>query len=90
MAQPRELLVPGGIALIDLEPNQATGFYFRDKPVLVTRIDGQHLAIVGLPLNLKPGEYFVERRDSDQVYKKFFTVKDKQYTVQRITIENKR
>jgi len=89
-AQPRQLLVPGGVALIDLEPGQSSGFYFRDKPVLVTRIDGVDRAVVGLPLSLKPGEYFIERRDGDQVHKKFFQVEDKQYTVQRITITDKR
>lgn len=89
-AQPRQSLVPGGVALIDLEPGQTSGFYFRDKPVLVTRIDGVNRAVVGLPLSLKPGEHFIERRDGGQVHKKFFQVEDKQYTVQRITITDKR
>ena len=80
-AQPRQLLVPGGIAVIDLEPGQNSGFYFRDKPVLVTQVDGVDRAVVGLPLSLKPGEYYIERRDGGQVHKKFFEVGDKEYTV---------
>ncbi len=90
LSQPRQSLVPGGVALIDLEPGQTSGFYFRDNPVLVAKIDGVDRAIVGLPLSLKPGEYFIERREGGQVHKKFFQVEDKEYTVQRITITNKR
>jgi len=46
--------------------------------------------VVGLPLNLDPGEHFIEQNQNGQTYKKFFQVKDKQYTVQRINISNKR
>ncbi len=92
-ALPRESRVPGGIAIIPLENNNATPrFKFKGKPVLITREKGQSLAIVGLPLSLKTGEYFISGYygDSKTLVKKFFTVKDKKYTEQHITIKDKR
>ena len=89
-AQPRQSLVPGGIAIIDLGPEGETDYRFRGKPVLVTRLNGVTTALVGIPLNLKPGEHYIEKRDADQVRKKFFAVKDKKYSTQHITIADKR
>ncbi|MDH3387320.1 MAG: hypothetical protein OEN02_05380 [Gammaproteobacteria bacterium] len=76
-AQPRRSLVPGGIAIIALEPEDTANYRFRNKSVLIAKIDGAPSALVGLPLNLKPGEYFIEARDSSQVRKKFFSIEDK-------------
>lgn len=90
LAQPRQSLVPGGVAIIDLDPGQATDFRFRDKPVLITRIDGVTRALVGLPLGLEAGEHYIESRTGGQVHKKFFRVVPKQYTVQHITIQDDR
>ncbi len=89
-AQPRQSLVPGGIAIISLENNHQSGYRFRGKPVLITQIDGAPAALIGLPLNLKPGEHFIEQRDAGQVRKKFFRVDDKKYSTQHITIKDKR
>ena len=89
-SQPRQLLVPGGIAIIDLEPGDNSTYRFRDKPVLVTRIEGMPSALVGLPLSLKPGEHFIENRGASHVHKKFFKVKPKKYSTQHITIKDKR
>ena len=89
-AQPRQSLVPGGIAIITLGAENFDGFQFRGKPVLVTLVDGTATAIVGLPLNLKPGEHYIEQRHNGQVHKKYFKIRDKKYTTQHITIENKR
>ena len=74
-AQPRQLLVPGGVAIINLEPGNDSGYHFLDKPVLVTKIEGKPTALVGLPLSLKAGEHFIEKRSADQVFKKFFEIK---------------
>jgi len=89
-AQPRQSLVPGGIAIISLEQENTTNYRFRDKPVLIAKIDGVPSALVGLPLNLRPGEYFIEARDSSQVRKKFFSIRDKKYSTQHITITDER
>jgi hypothetical protein len=45
---------------------------------------------VGLPLSLKPGEHFIEASDASQVRKKFFEIRDKEYSTQHITIKDKR
>lgn len=92
-ALPQESRVPGGVAIIPLEGvAENTQFKFRKRPVLITREKGQSLAIVGIPLSLKPGEYFIEGYDSHTkaLVKKFFNVTDKQYTTQHITIKDKR
>lgn len=89
-AQPRQSLVPGGLAIIVLAAEDPRDFRFRGKPVLITEIDGKPSALVGLPLGLKPGEHFIEARGDGQVRKKFFRVTDKKYTTQHITIADKR
>ena len=89
-AVPRQSLVPGGLAIINLEPGDDSDYRFRDKPVLITRIGGKPTALVGLPLSLSPGEHFIERRSANQVSKKFFKVAQKQYSTQHITITDKR
>ena len=89
-AQPRQSLVPGGVAIIKLNLDEASGFQFHGKPVLTTSIDGVSSAVVGLPLSLKPGEYHIEKKGDGRFQKKFFTVRHKQYTTQNITIKNKR
>jgi murein DD-endopeptidase MepM/ murein hydrolase activator NlpD len=87
---PRQSLVPGGVAVIQLKPGDESGYRFRDKPVLVTQIDGKPVALVGLPLSLKAGEYFIEKRDSGQVRRKFFQISHKEYSTQHIEIKDKR
>ncbi len=89
-AQPRQLLVPGGVAIISLGAGDTSGYRFLDKPVLVTEIDGKTSALVGLPLSLKPGEHSIEKRNVEQVNRKFFEVKYKEYSTQHITITDKR
>ena len=89
-SQPRQLLVPGGVAIIDVEADDESVYRFRGKPVLVTRINGTPSALVGMPLNLQPGEHFIEKRSASQVYKKFFQIEPKQYSTQHITITDER
>ena len=89
-AQPRQSLVPGGIAIIPLEPGDHGGYRFRKKPVLVASIDGKTSALVGLPLSLAVGEHFIEKRDSSKVSRKYFEVGPKQYSTQHIEIKDKR
>ncbi len=89
-AQPRQSLVPGGIAIIKLGQDDPANYRFRGKPVLVTSVNGVKIALVGLPLSLKPGEHFIQASDAGQVRKKFFEIKDKNYSTQHITIKDKR
>jgi hypothetical protein len=93
MAFPVDSRVPGGVAIIELESESGTPhFKFREKPLLISRVDNRTVAIVGLSLGLKPGEYFISGHygDTKQLVKKFFSVKEKQYTTQHITIKDKR
>ena len=90
-AAPKQSLVPGGIALIELDKSDKTPhFSFKGKPVLVSSIEGKQFAIVGLPLSLKPGEYFISGHWGKEkaLQKKYFSVSSKEYTIQRITIED--
>jgi murein DD-endopeptidase MepM/ murein hydrolase activator NlpD len=89
-ALPRESLVPGGVAIIRLDSNDEAGYRFRNKPVLVARIDGKPSALVGLPLSLAVGEHFIEKKDSGKVSRKYFEVKPKKYSTQHIEIKDKR
>ncbi len=89
-AQPRQSLVPGGIAIIGLEQDDDANYRFLNKPVLVTKVAGTLSAVVGLPLSLQPGEHFIKKSSVDQVYKKFFKVRQKQYSTQHITITDDR
>ena len=90
LAQPQQSLVPGGVAIIELGPGDTSGYRFKGKPLLVTRIDGVAKALVGIPISINPGEHFIENRSSDNVRKKFFTINDKQYSTQHITIKDDR
>ena len=92
-AFPKQSLVPGGIALIDLKRVDKTpNFSFKGKPVLTVLYQGTPMAIVGLPLNLNPGKHFIQGSwgKEKSLQKIFFTIVDKQYTTQRIEIKDKR
>ena len=90
VAQPRQSLVPGGVAIIDISEDSLAEYRFNNKPVLVTSFNGALHAIVGIPLNTKPGEHYIESRKNGAVKKKFFRVVNKEYATQHITIKNKR
>jgi murein DD-endopeptidase MepM/ murein hydrolase activator NlpD len=90
---PKESRVPGGIAFIPLGENITNAnFTFRKKALIITEQDGQTIALVGLPLSLKPGEYSISGHinNNQALIRKYFTVKDKKYTTQHITIKDKR
>ncbi len=93
IAGPKQSLVPGGIALIELDRSDKTPhFSFKGKPVLVATLGHKQYAIVGLPLSLKPGEYSISGHWGKEkaLQRKFFSVASKQYTTQHINIEDKR
>ena len=93
MAQslPRELAVPGGIAIIALgDALQKPEASYDDKQVLVTRHQGQWLALVGLSLSAKPGPHTLKTTIAGRSESREFLVSDKQYEEQHITLTNKR
>ena len=83
--------VPGGIAVVELgSAIKAPQISFKNKPVLVVKSTGeQWLAIVGLALNIPAGQQsiLVKNGSSREIA---FTVQDKKYKEQRLTIKNTR
>ncbi|KPB35378.1 Peptidase, M23/M37 family [Pseudomonas savastanoi pv. phaseolicola] len=80
--------VPGGVAVIDLGTGaQAPTATYQGKPVLVVKEQGARwLAIVGIPLTVKPGTQQVTSGGRTLN----FTVGSKKYPEQHITLKNKR
>lgn len=81
--------VPGGVAVVDLgTAAQAPKATFQGKPVLeVKDQDARWLAIVGIPLSVKPGTL---QQVSSGGRNLPFTVGSKKYPEQRITLKNQR
>ncbi|KPX09311.1 Peptidase, M23/M37 family [Pseudomonas syringae pv. cunninghamiae] len=80
--------VPGGVAVVDLGTGaQAPTATYQGKPVLVVKEQGTRwLAIVGIPLTVKPGTQQVTSGGRTLN----FTVGSKKYPEQHITLKNKR
>jgi murein DD-endopeptidase MepM/ murein hydrolase activator NlpD len=92
LALPISSSVPGGVVVIPIAsgkelPPQAS---FRGKRVLVTRDGGQWVALVGLPLSLKPGQYDLTVQHAAKPSSKKFRVVDKKYPEQHVTIKDPR
>jgi murein DD-endopeptidase MepM/ murein hydrolase activator NlpD len=81
---PRAEAVPGGVAIIPLAGNGPTTPVVRylGNPVLVTGTGSQQLAVVGIPINAKPGRHTLEA-DGKEIA---FTITDKAYAEQRLTV----
>ncbi|HEY8330896.1 MAG TPA: peptidoglycan DD-metalloendopeptidase family protein, partial [Pseudomonas sp.] len=79
--------VPGGVAVVDLGTGaQRPAARYQGKPVLVTREDGRRwIAVVGLPLTVKPGREQLELADGRRLA---FEVGSRHYNEQRITLKN--
>lgn len=100
-AGPRELAVPGGVAFVRLggaEPALADlvpppRAWFGERPLLVTRRGDAWFALVGLPLDISPGEHAVRLRAAGQGGADTtlrFAVADKRYPEQRLVIKDAR
>ena len=84
--------VPGGIAILQLpKDSPVTHVEFRGKRILIANNNGNRYAIVGIPLNTKPGKHKLQifhaekKRDALE-----FDVKAKEYATQHLTVKNKR
>jgi murein DD-endopeptidase MepM/ murein hydrolase activator NlpD len=78
--------VPGGVAVVDLGPGaSAPSARYQGKPVLIIHEDQQRwIAIVGIPLSVKPGTEQLQVADKTRE----FEVASKLYSEQRITLKN--
>ncbi|MCW8987057.1 MAG: peptidoglycan DD-metalloendopeptidase family protein, partial [Gammaproteobacteria bacterium] len=87
------LPVPGGIAVVDLNSDfdKQSRAYFEKRRILTRKINNQWQAMVGLPLNIKPGIHKISTTDSQGKKKHYqFSVSNKDYETRHITIKNKR
>ncbi len=92
LSLPREAAVPGGIAIVELgDAESMPQAYYGNKQVMVKRHNEQWVALVGLPLSAKPGKQSLQLGNPKKPSgKRNFTVSDKQYEEQHITLKNKR
>ena len=84
--------VPGGVAVLGLgNAERAPEVSFLGRRVLVVREEGkQWIAVVGIPLSVKPGEQQVEIKDAQGKRSQSFKVGAKEYKAQHITLKNPR
>jgi len=84
--------VPGGIAVIELPASDTVPrVSYNGKPVMVLTSDNVYSAIVGLALATKPGTHTLKIKYADgESTTQNFTVMDKTYSSQHITLKNKR
>ncbi|MGW9064313.1 peptidoglycan DD-metalloendopeptidase family protein [Achromobacter animicus] len=84
--------VPGGVAVLSLgDGGAAPQVTYLDRPVLVVREAGkQWIAVVGIPLTVKPGQEQVQVKDGGGTRQVAFTVGAKDYVAQHITLKNRR
>jgi len=84
IALPNHTPVPGGVAVIKVDSKTESATY-KGKPVMLVDKEGVKFAVIGLGLSTRPGRHTLEANGGIT-----FTVLDKTYREQRLTIENKR
>jgi murein DD-endopeptidase MepM/ murein hydrolase activator NlpD len=90
---PTESRVPGGIALLDLgAAESAPGrVEFAGRRVPVVRRDSRWYAVIGLALDVQPGKQAATLHAADGSARTLgFTVADKRYDEQHLTVKNQR
>lgn len=91
MALPQTLAVPGGLVVIDLAATTSAPMpkvYYQEKPVLVAQYQQRWYALVGIPLDTKPGVQRIIVEDGTSRSSQIFDIADKQYPTQHINIKD--
>jgi murein DD-endopeptidase MepM/ murein hydrolase activator NlpD len=88
MGFPRELRVPGGVALLRVgDANTPRPKVTRDgQRVWVVQRDDAWFAVVGIPLSISPGEHAIEVMHDGKTSTQRFQVKPKKYPVQQLRL----
>lgn len=91
-ALPEQALVPGGIALLKLPAYTAsTTVSFKNKRIAIFPYKNTWVAMAGIGLTTKPGNYeFLISQADGQTEKVQITIEHKKYDEQHLTIKNKR
>lgn len=81
---PTDNRVPGGIAVIPLH-HQSNNITFKNKKVWTIQNDDQSWAVIGIPLNQKPGPltYMIDGEEKELL------IKEKAYKEQHLTVKRK-
>ncbi len=84
--------VPGGVAVVDIGTgSSAPTASYQGKPVLVVHEEAKRwIAIIGLPLTVKPGSQQLSATDTNGSRNLSFKVGNKHYAEQHITLKNQR
>lgn len=85
--------VPGGVAIVPIAPLNAPKpiAYYQGRRVMVSAEEGQWQAVVGLSLDLPPGHHTLRVLEaSGENSTRVFLVEPKNYTVQHVTLKNRR
>ncbi len=87
---PRESRVPGGVVLIAIAPaDEAKPTVTRDGAnVWTVKRGASWIAVVGLPLSTVPGEHSVSVSRGGAMQSVSFTVQNKRYPVQHVTLKD--
>tara|TARA_B100002003_G_C14049313_1_gene505420 strand:- start:130 stop:960 length:831 start_codon:yes stop_codon:yes gene_type:complete len=87
---PDSSMVPGGVAVVPTGTEANSGSY-RDERILLADFDGEQYAIIGIPLNASIGthQFALELADGRRELLQF-SIEDKEYVEQHITITNER
>ncbi len=89
---PKQAAVPGGIVKLNLGHHKQTPVVrFQKQRVMVLKNGNQWQAVIGIPLDSAPGQASIEVSDGKNNLQKIsFTIQDKQYKKQYITVKKKR
>lgn len=88
---PKASNVPGGVAIVQIGSTAASKpqIMLGSQPVLVTAERKKWVAVVGIPLDTKPGTHELSVKSGDETKTVSFVVKAKKYPEQHITLKDK-